>query len=62
MRRLDTDALIGLTEDDAREQVESAGGVLRVATNGIVTADFNASRVTVVVEKGRVTEIFSAYN
>lgn len=56
MRRLEIDALIGLTEVEAREQVENAGGVLRIAVNGVVTADFNAARVTVVVEGGRVIE------
>jgi len=55
LTRLDLDALVGQSVEEARAAVYDAGGVLRaVAPGEAVTLDYRADRVTVVVEDGRV--------
>lgn len=55
---LDLTALVGLPVEQAREAVTAAGGVTRtVEPGGMVTLDYRADRVTLVVEDGRVVTL-----
>jgi hypothetical protein len=54
---LDLESLVGTPVDEARAVVTAAGGVTRtVAPGGVITADFQPNRITLVVEGGRVCE------
>jgi hypothetical protein len=56
LARLDLDALVGQSVEEARAAVHDVGGVLRaVAPQDAVTLDYRPDRVTVIVEDGRVT-------
>jgi hypothetical protein len=57
LQNLDLDGLIGLPVDRARAVVEEAGGMLRaVAPGDVLTMEYRADRVTVVVVNGEVIE------
>ena len=59
LRALNRDSLVGRTEDDARRQVEAAGGVLRTydADHPALTLDYVPVRITARAEAGRVIEV-----
>ena len=55
LQQLDLDAFVGRPVDEVREQVEAAGGTLRVvAPDGAMSLDFRPARVTVVADDGTV--------
>jgi hypothetical protein len=55
---LDLQSLVGRPVDEARELVKAHGGVTRtVAPGGVVTADYQPNRVTLVVEDGVVVDL-----
>ncbi|UQX88357.1 serine protease inhibitor [Jatrophihabitans telluris] len=50
--------LVGLPADEAAARVERAEGIVRrIPRGGLMTMDYRANRVTIVVEDGVVTEV-----
>jgi hypothetical protein len=58
LEQLDLTTLVGMPVDEARRQVESAGGRLRVVGPGdIYTLEFRPDRVTVRAEDGVINDV-----
>jgi hypothetical protein len=58
LREFDLDALVGLTVDEARSHVESAGGRLRVYRDGqALPADLRTHRITAKADGDRVVSV-----
>lgn len=54
-QRFQVDTLIGRTVDEARQQVEAAGGHFQGYRHGdALTANFRTNRVRALIEDGRV--------
>jgi hypothetical protein len=58
-RSLDLESLVGCTEDEARRQVETAGGIFRTydRDNPALTLDLIPRRVTARTDAGKVVEV-----
>jgi len=55
---LDLQSLVSKSVDEARELAKAAGLVTRtVEPGGVVTADYQQNRITLVASQGRVVEL-----
>jgi hypothetical protein len=55
---LDLRSLVGLPVEQARERISDAGGEVRtVPPDGMVTLDFRATRVTLIVDHETVLDV-----